>query len=300
MRVHRSYSLSSAPEHDAWPKVTVKRVDGGRVSNHFNDSLKVGDEIRVRAPEGRFVLREGERERPLVLFGGGSGITPLLSIAKTALLTTDRSIDLVYANRDRNSIIFGDELAVLARRFEGRMSVQHHLDAESGFMTAPVIAGALAGRQSADVYTCGPGPFMNLVEEALEAAGIAHEQRFFERFVSPLDPDRRPAEDAATAPAPGGAPKTFLVRLDTKKHEIPYVEGKSLLACAQQSGLQPPSSCEDGYCGCCMAKLVEGKVAMRAHEALTPQDIEKGWILPCQARPENSDTLEIDFDAHYG
>ena len=108
LRLHRCYSLSSAPGIDARPTVTVKRVDRGRVSNWMNDRLEKGSRIAVKPPEGHFVLRTAEQERPLVMFGGGSGITPILSILKSALSNTRRSVKLVYANRDR------DEFAIAA------------------------------------------------------------------------------------------------------------------------------------------------------------------------------------------
>ena len=110
LQLRRCYSLSSAPETDPWPKVTVKRVDDGRVSNWFNDSLGVGDSILVQPPEGRFVMRSNEGDHGIVLFGGGSGVTPVLSILKSALRTTTRDVKLIYANRDARSIIFKDEI----------------------------------------------------------------------------------------------------------------------------------------------------------------------------------------------
>jgi 3-ketosteroid 9alpha-monooxygenase subunit B len=156
LRLHRCYSLSSAPGCDALPKVTVKRIERGRVSNWFNDELAAGKQISVKPPEGLFVLRRDELERPLVMFGGGSGITPIVSLIKSALTNTRRPIKLVYANRDRDSIIFRAELEAWRARFPDRLQIAHHLDAEQGFMHA-VNAKDHFAASSTPISICGPG-----------------------------------------------------------------------------------------------------------------------------------------------
>lgn len=299
MRIRRCYSLASAPETDGWHKVTVKRVKDGRVSNWFNDNLKVGDTISTCSPEGRFHLDPSEKLRPITLFGGGSGVTPVISILKSALATTTRNVKLIYANRDLDSIIFRDELALLVKNHGAQLSVHHHLDSQSGFLNVEVVKGLIAGREAGDFYVCGPGPFMDTVEAAFEAAAIPRERRAFERFVSPLDPDRRPPEEVNVAAATGDVPSSFTMVLEGKPHIVPYTPGVTLLKAANDAGIKPPSSCEDGYCGCCMAFMRSGAVKMNAHEALTAADIAKGWILPCQAKAASHDPIVIDFDEKY-
>ncbi len=298
-RVHRCYSLSSAPGIDARPKVTVKRVDRGRVSNWFNEGLAKSDRIAVKPPEGLFVLRAAEQERPIVMFGGGSGITPILSIIKTVLAKTRRSVKLVYANRDRDSIIFRDELETLRARSSDRFEIAHHLDAERGFMHASNAKDHFAGLEHADFYICGPGPFMDVVESALEERQVGRGHIFIERFVSPTDPDR---VQTPVAPPPGVAAATaskFVCTLEGVRHEIPVKAGETLLAAARRAGLEPSFSCEEGYCGCCMAQLKTGKVQMRTHDALTAKDLANHWVLACQSRLEGEVEVEIDFDATY-
>lgn len=297
MRIRRCYSLASAPEVDPWHKVTVKRVKDGRASNWFNDNLAVGDTLSVSVPEGKFHLDDQPTDRPLTLFGGGSGITPVIAILKSAMVTTKRDALLVYANRDLQSIIFKDELDLIEKHHPGRAKVHHHLDSESGFLTVDAVKKLIAGREHGDFYVCGPGPFMDTVEAAFEAVGIPKERRSFERFVSPLDPDRRPAEEAA--PPAGDVPATYEMRLEGQSHVVPYEAGLTLLQAANKAGLKPPSSCEDGYCGCCMAFMRSGKVRMAAHEALTAADIAKGWVLPCQAKCTSPEPCVIDFDEKY-
>jgi 3-ketosteroid 9alpha-monooxygenase subunit B len=300
MQLRRCYSLSSAPETDPWPKVTVKRVEDGRISNWFNDELRVGDTILVQPPEGRFVLRSNEGDHGIVLFGGGSGITPVLSIMKSALRTTDRDVKLIYANRDEHSIIFKDEIDLWLRELPNRLEVFHHLDTEHGFMTVAQIQSHFHGWEDAEFFVCGPTGYMDAIEEAFKASNIDIGQTKFERFISLADPDRK--DEAATALPEQSAdeiPASFTMLLEGASHEVPYEKGLTLLGSAVKAGHKPPSSCEDGYCGCCMALLKSGRVDMANHDALEPSDIERGWVLACQARPASQEPIEIDFDAEY-
>lgn len=300
MQLRRCYSLSSAPESDPWPKVTVKRVDDGRVSNWFNDELRVGDSILVQPPEGRFVLRSNEGNHGIVLFGGGSGITPVLSILKAALRTTERNVKLVYANRDERSVIFKDEIDVWQREFPDRLEVVHHLDSQDGFMSVADIEAQIEGWEDAEFFVCGPTGYMDAVEQGFKASNVDAAQTKFERFLSPVDPDRK-EEPTETVPAQtsGEIPESFTMVLEGASHEVPYQAGTTLLDSAVKAGHKPPSSCEDGYCGCCMALLKSGRVDMANHDALEPSDIERGWVLACQARPASREPLEVDFDAEY-
>jgi 3-ketosteroid 9alpha-monooxygenase subunit B len=300
MQLHRCYSLSSAPETDPWPNVTVKRVDDGRISNWFNDKLQVGDTILVQPPEGRFSMRSNEGDHGIVLFGGGSGVTPVVSILKSALRTTERNVKLVYANRDERSIIFKDEIDLWLAEFPNRLEVFHHLDSVSGFMTVAEICEQIRGWEESEFFVCGPTGYMDAVEEAFENSKIDSAQTKFERFISPIDPDRKD-ESAELVPEQSDEeiPASFKMVLEGQSLEVPYEKGLTLLDSAVKAGHKPPSSCEDGYCGCCMALLKSGKVKMAAHDALEPSDIKRGWVLACQSRPASQEPIEIDFDAEY-
>jgi 3-ketosteroid 9alpha-monooxygenase subunit B len=276
----RSYSLSSSPECDSEHKVTVKRVEGGPVSNWMNDRVKPGDRLMVTPPAGLFVLNQ--KRRRIVFFAGGSGITPVISLIKTALATTDRRLELHYANRDARSIIFEAELEALRRKSGGRLSVTHSLDDRDGFFDQGRVKHAAVDALEADFYLCGPGPFMDTIERALAALHVPAEQIHIERFVSPADPDDVIREAAAAAPDEG-APEAIAIVLDGAVHEVPYRAGERVLAAARRAGLDPPFSCEEGYCSCCMAKLVRGRVKMAANDCLTPDLLAEGWILTCQS-----------------
>jgi len=300
MQLRRCYSLSSAPETDPWPKVTVKRVDEGRISNWFNDSVHVGDSLLVQPPEGRFVMRSNEGDHGIVLLAGGSGITPVLAILKSALRTTTRDVKLIYANRDERSIIFKDEIDLWRAEFPERLEVIHHLDGNGGFMSIASVQEHIRGWEDGEFFVCGPTGYMDTVEEAFKTSNIDGGQTKFERFISPIDPDRK---DGAVTVVPEQAddeiPESFKMLLEGQSHDVPYEKGLTLLDSAVKAGHKPPSSCEDGYCGCCMALLKSGEVNMATHDALEPSDIERGWVLACQARPASQHPIELDFDAEY-
>jgi len=300
MLLHRCYSLSSAPETDAWPMVTVKRVDDGRISNWFNDSVQVGDSIMVQPPEGRFVIRSNEGDHGIVLFGGGSGVTPVMSLLKSALRTTNRDVKLIYANRDERSIIFKDEIDLWLANFPNRLEVVHHLDSVSGFMSVAEIQEHIRGWEDGEFFVCGPTGYMDAIEEAFKDSEIDPGQTKFERFISLMDPDRRDeSADVVPEQSDDEIPESFSMLLEGQSHEVPYEKGLTLLESAVKAGHKPPSSCEDGYCGCCMALLKSGKVNMANHDALEPSDIERGWVLACQSRPASQEPIEVDFDAEY-
>lgn len=283
--VARCYSMSSSPEAGEPLTVTVKRVAGGRMSNWMNDRLAPGDVVDVRVPSGLFVLRPAGT--PLVAFAGGSGITPILSIVKTALLTTTREIVLVYANRDAQSVIFADALETLRAGSAGRLSLHHHLDSDSGFLDAAACAERVGDRTGADFYVCGPGPFMEVVEAGLARCGVDPERFFSERFELPDE-----------APAAGIASETesLVVRIRGRRHEVAYQPGESILHSARRAGLQPPSACQAGSCGTCMARVVEGEATMRINNALDADEVEEGYVLTCQAIPTSRQVV-VDYEA---
>jgi ferredoxin-NADP reductase len=160
----RSYSMSSSPDTDGSLAVTVKRVPGGLVSGWMHEHLGPGDVVEVTRPAGVFCLRD--TAAPMVAFGAGSGITPILSLVKSALAVTARRVRVLTANRDWDSVIFRDTLDELAGRYPGRLEVRHHLDEGHGFVTGDQVRAFAGGDRDADFYICGPAPFMDLAERA--------------------------------------------------------------------------------------------------------------------------------------
>jgi 3-ketosteroid 9alpha-monooxygenase subunit B len=285
----RCYSMSSAPEVDGDLAVTVKRVAGGVVSNWLNDHLSEGDLVEVTRPSGSFGVRSGQR--PIIAFCGGSGITPVISIAKSVLAASTRSVRLLYANRDPGSIIFDGPLLALQGDYPDRFDVRHHLDIERGLLNVASIVDFIGCRLNADFYICGPGPFMDLVEETLLGLGVGADDIFIERFTVSGEPGPSP-----TLGTEGGAgPEAIVLILRGKRSEIAYHPGDTVLETARRASLPTPFSCEAGNCATCMALLREGTVTMRVNDALTPEEVNEGWVLTCQAVPTSS-ALTIEFE----
>jgi 3-ketosteroid 9alpha-monooxygenase subunit B len=296
----RSYSMSSAPETDGDLTVTVKRVPGGVVSNWLNDRVAVGDVLEVTRPAGVFCVRDGRR--PVVAFCGGSGITPVMSIAKSALAATARPVRLLYANRDRASVIFADELRSLGDRYAGRLDVRLHLDTDGGFLdpgTVAEFAASAAPGLDGDFYICGPGPFMDLVEATLLGAGVDAGRISIERFDGPggaVAPAPADGAGAAAAGAEADVPESVTLILGGRKVTVGYQAGDTVLQTARRGGLQAPFSCEAGDCATCMAIVREGSATMRVNNALTPDEVDEGWVLTCQALPR-SRAVTVEYEA---
>jgi ferredoxin-NADP reductase len=283
--VVRCYSMSSSPDTGEAFKTAVKRVPTGVMSNWMNDALAPGDTIDVLRPAGLFVLHPNET--PIVAFAGGSGITPVISIIKSALLTTEREILLVYANRDADSVIYADELEGLRVGSGGRLTLHQHLDAERGFLDADACATLVGDLANADFYICGPGPYMDIVEAGIEQLGVARRQVFIERFVISGD---------LSSFAEASATDSLVIKLGGRKQEVDYKLGDTILDTARRAGLKPPFSCESGSCATCMAHLDAGAATMRVNNALTPEEVEDGWVLTCQSIPTSREVV-VNYDA---
>lgn len=281
----RCYSMSSAPETDGDLAVTVKRVPGGLVSNWLNDHVAAGDVLEASTPTGVFCTREGGR--PVVAFCGGSGVTPVMSITKSVLAGTDRPVKVLYANRDRESVIFDAALGSLHGHHGDRFDLRHHFDADAGYLDTAAIAAFAAGSLDADFYVCGPGPFMDLVEGALLGLGVDPGRIAIERFTTP----------ATTEPVdvPAESTENVTLVLGGRKTTIAYRPGDTVLETARSGGLQPPFSCEAGNCATCMALVREGSATMRVNNTLTPDEVDQGWVLTCQALPEGR-AVTVDYD----
>ncbi|WP_068273003.1 ferredoxin--NADP reductase [Aldersonia kunmingensis] len=301
--LYRSYSMSSAPETDDELMTTVKRVPGGQVSNWLHDNLAEGDEVELTRPAGTFVLRESDA--PLLGFAGGSGITPILSLAKSVLATTDRQVRLLCADRDRDAAIFADVLGELVERYPGRLSVVRHFDAGSGLLSADAVRAFVADDGHADAYLCGPEAFMAMVESALSGPGPVYSERFGTAAepIQPTETTNSNAERTVTnGPETSGAAtngavvdETVTIILNKKKVTVPRTDnGETILESARRAGLAPPFSCEAGNCATCIAKLLDGKATMRVNDALDEDEVEEGYILTCQAVPDC--TVVVDYE----
>jgi ferredoxin-NADP reductase len=296
--VMRCYSMSSAPAIDDRLAVTVKRVPGGVMSNWLHDHVAAGDELEMMPPAGVFCEHPGD-DGPIVAFCGGSGVTPVFSIVKQALHRGTRPVRLFYANRDEASVIFRAAIDELAAAHPDRLTVHHHLDAQTGYVSADDITSFLAdtGGTDAHVFICGPTPFMDLVEAGAATAGVPADRIAIERFLNatidlPGDADDEPADDEPSADA---GPTQLTITIKRKRHVLEHVPGDTVLDAARRASLNPPYSCEQGNCATCMALVTTGSVTMRVNNALTPDEVAEGWVLTCQSLPLGPE-VAVEYD----
>ena len=220
-----------------------------------------------------FCLRD--TSAPLVAFGAGSGITPILSLVKSALAATERRVRVLTANRDAGSVIFRGTLDELAGRYPGRLEVRHHLDEGHGFVTGAEVREFAGGDRDADFYICGPAPFMDA-----DRARPARRRRR-----SGTDLHRAVRDAGPGTPAGQEQEGTVCIVLSGRRHTVPQHAGETLLESARRAGLSPPFSCEAGNCATCIAQVTEGEAKMRANNALDDDEIADGWVLTCQGEP---------------
>lgn len=282
----RCYSLSSSPHVDDLLKVTVKRTAGGYGSNWVCDTVRPGSQLEVLPPAGLFTPCDLDTD--LLLCAAGSGITPVMSILKSALAEGNGRIVLLYANRNEESVIFAAELAELARRAPERLVVLHWLESLQGLPAEPALRALLAphapGREA---FVCGPAPFMAAVRAALADLGLPRERVHLETFVSLTgDPWVGPTQVPGEVVVDGGAADAVVhVEIDGQTRELRWPAAQVLLDVVLDAGLDAPFSCRQGNCSACACKLVEGEVRMLADNVLEEQDREQGWVLACQSVP---------------
>ena len=275
--LYRSYSMSSAPETDTEMATTVKRIPGGKVSNWMLDNLVEGDDVTITRAAGTFCLTH--TSVPLLGFSGGSGVTPILSLVKSALATTDRPVRLLCADKDQASVIFDAVLDDLVARYPDRLTVVRHIDDERGLLEPTAVVDFVGADTDADCYVCGPEGFMSVVTSTLPGPGKV--------FVEDFDAAPQPhTDEPAASPEADETGGTITIHLDRKKAEVPRRANETLLESARRAGLSPPFSCEAGNCGTCMARLSEGSATMKVNDALEEDEVEDGYVLTCQAIPD--------------
>jgi 3-ketosteroid 9alpha-monooxygenase subunit B len=273
--VARCYSLSSCPVAGEQPAITVKRTAGGYASNWILDHVRAGAVLDLLPPAGMFSPQSLDGD--FLLFAAGSGITPVMSILKSALAAGRGRIVLVYANRDEHSVIFGPELSRLAADAGDRLVVVHWLDSLLGMPTAAAITALARPYASYDAFICGPDAYLAAVRDALGRLGVPGQRVHTERFVSLAE---NPFEET---PAADGMAATLSVTLDGATTLLPWPAGTRMLDVLIDAGLDAPYSCRQGICGACACQLTGGEVEMVHNEVLEAVDIADGYILACQA-----------------
>ncbi len=293
----RCYSLSSSPHDDGPLTVTVKRTADGYASNWICDHLRPGSTIRSLPPSGIFT--PASLDADLLLLAGGSGVTPVMSILRTALARGTGRIVLFYANRDERSVIFAAELARLAAEHPERLQVVHWLESVQGLPDPAQLRAFAAAYADRDAFVCGPAPFMKATVAALRELDFPRARRHQEKFVSlggnpfgdtagvgltQVEVTDTGAEGPADVVEQG--PVRLEVELDGTTHTFDdWAPGTTMLEHLEAKGVPAPFSCREGECSACAVRLLEGEVSMAHNDVLDDEDLADGIRLACQSHP---------------
>jgi len=291
-KVRRSYSLCSAPYEDVL-RVGIKAIPNGLFSNYANTQIKVGDTLEVGTPEGRFIYNPNGNNN-LLLLAAGSGITPILSIAKTALKEKSGKVVLVYGNRSEDDKMFADELQMLqaacGQRFEvvNIYSRKKKTDALFGRIDMSHINylrnTLFSQLDFDDFYVCGPTGMIEASVQALLDSGVCDENIHVERFTGGGEIDRS-VEGLVQ----------YEVILDDETHSFSADASKTILEAAIDAGVDPPYSCQGGVCGSCIGRVKEGEVSVASNQILSDNELVEGLVLTCQVS-STTERVIVDFD----
>lgn len=295
--LRRAYSISSSPKSDSIT-IGVKKVDKGGFSDYANTKLAVGDVLEIMPPEGRFVFNATGNPKKIVAFAAGSGITPIMSIAKTVLKDhPNNEFVLVYGNKSTNETMFYTDLVKLQLENTNRFFVYftnsraQEGDSLFGRIDVSTVNYALKNKHKDsdfdDYYLCGPEAMINLVSDTLKENNVQEGKIHFELFTTTEILDELPEK-------PGG--KTELtVLLDDEEFKLSMNKNTLVLDAVLKENIDAPYSCQGGVCSSCIARVTEGKVEMVKNQILTDGEIAEGLVLTCQSHPLTP-TLKVDYD----
>ena len=303
--IRRSYSLCTAP-HENELRVAVKKVAGGSFSQFANDVLKPGDMLEVLPPTGKFNAKlHAAKNGNYLAIAAGSGITPILSIIKHTLRSQpNSSFTLIYGNRDRNSIIFFDELEGLKNKYIERFNFINILSRER--TDTEIFYGRINEQKLIaleklvpyknfdEIYLCGPEEMIFTANDYFQQQGIEKEKIHFELFTTPGQ--KKSTTNIQQAAVSTGPKSNITIRLDGRSFDFDLgFNSSSILDAALQQGADLPYACKGGVCATCRAKLLEGEVDMEVNYALEKEELEQGFILTCQSHPR-TEKVVVDFD----
>ena len=296
----RSYSIC-APAGAA-PRVGVREVEGGLFSCWLVRDVAVGDTVEVQTPSGTFLSDPAISGRHLCI-AAGSGITPVLSIAASALVNPASQVTLIYGNRKTDTVMFAEELADLKNRYTGRLEIVHVLSREprdvelfSGRLDADRLRRLLTVlvplRSIDHAWLCGPFGLITDARAVLDELGLAKDRVHFELFFV----DEPPPEVHHAEAVIDGRTSDVTIVLDGRTSTAAMPQEKSILDAAAAIRSDLPFACKGGVCGTCRARVTEGEVDMRRNYALSDDEVGRGFVLTCQSRPVSA-AVTVDFDA---
>lgn len=304
--VRRSYSLCSSPLENQW-KVAIKEIPGGIFSTYANNELKAGDTLDVMKPSGMFgVATDSKSAKNYLFFAAGSGITPIISMIKTHLAVEPNSTcKLFYVNKTAKSIIFKEELEQLRNTYFGRLEIYYFLTKEKRDIDLfngrfddekmKVLTNTFIDiPDTSEVFLCGPEDMVNYVSEYLIKAGLPKHLVHFELFIKGLsEEDKLRVERLAQQNVDGV--EVTIIDGGKEFHFTMQEDDDNVLDGALTAGADLPYACKGGVCSTCKCKVLEGTVEMKINYALEDDDLEKDYVLSCQAVP-TSKKLVVDFD----
>lgn len=299
--ITRSYSLSSVPELNEIPEVTIKRIQGGIFSNYVVDNIENIEQWNIEGPMGNFYLSDNiAKTGPIVLIAAGSGITPVMSMLKYSLHYSDNEVVLLYGSRTLQDILYYKEIEALREKYNMRLHVYYFLSQD---MTATNGIDIINGRitkllfkklvkevlkekmTAAHYFLCGPEEMIGNIQSAIESLGIKNESIHREYFYKSPEPDDNLVLPDSTL--------EVLLHHNDQTNLIEVLPGETILDSALKDKIALRYSCKSGTCGMCIAKKLEGELAMRRNYALTKEQVEEGYVLLCQSHPLN-DTVTIE------
>lgn len=285
--LYRTFSISSIPNTDNVLTLTIKKIEGGKVTNYLAENLKIGDSIEVTAPSGQFYINpEPANQKHYVMIAGGSGITPIYSMIGTILKVEPKSkITLLYANRTSTSIVFEEKIEQCTKAFPTQLEVKHFLSEEENSLSA--IKGYITrisleeilnqyGKNNLDFYLCGPEMMTNKLIEDLQYLGISKEKIHRELFLITTQNHTNNSQKAQVS-----------AKVFGKTYQFETEEGSTILQSGLNQNVPLPFSCQSGLCGMCKMKCTEGKVRMKSNQVLTENELKEGYVLTCQSLPQS-------------
>ena len=305
-KVRRSYSICSAP-FEKELKVLVKEVEGGKFSTYANSQIKVNDQIDVMTPNGNFVTDiDSANGKSYALFAAGSGITPVISIIKELLNSSNsNNISLFYVNKTSEDVMFKEELEGLKNKYMNRFSLHHFLTREK--LQADLFCGRIDKAKCADLtnkflslentdeyFICGPERMILDVSEYLSDNGVDKKSIHFELFTTSAGSNEAVEVQSEELDSNEDSIVEVILDGDTVKFEL-NASGESILDQGIINGLDLPYSCKGGVCCTCKAKVLKGTVVMEKNYALEEEEVEEGFVLACQCHPTSKEVV-LSFD----